>query len=127
MRTQSRLPRRLGVVAGLSAIAAMGMIMAGCAKEEEKAPETSTTTSSNDCSPRGCRCKPPPCWPNVVSTAPAGYTVASDPAAIVVTSSPRLGWYAITRALIRPGLASACVATATVSSSDPSSTTITSI
>ena len=46
MRTQSRLPRRLGTVAGLSAIAAMGMIMAGCAKEEEKAPETSTTTTT---------------------------------------------------------------------------------
>jgi hypothetical protein len=46
MRTQSRLPRRLGTVAGLSAIAAIGMIMAGCAEEEEKAPETSTTTTT---------------------------------------------------------------------------------
>jgi PBP1b-binding outer membrane lipoprotein LpoB len=51
MRTQSRLPRRLGTVAGLSAIAAMGMIMAGCAKEEEKAPETSTTTTTTTTSP----------------------------------------------------------------------------
>jgi type IV secretory pathway VirB10-like protein len=46
MRTQSRLPKRLAAVAGLSAIAAMGMITAGCAKEEEKAPETSTTTTT---------------------------------------------------------------------------------
>jgi type IV secretory pathway VirB10-like protein len=46
MRTQSRLPRRLAMVAGLSAVAAMGMITAGCAKEEEKAPETSTTTTT---------------------------------------------------------------------------------
>ncbi|RDH74193.1 hypothetical protein DVS77_33050 [Mycolicibacterium moriokaense] len=46
MRTQSRLPRRLGVVAGLSAIAAMGLITAGCAKQEQKAPETSTTTTT---------------------------------------------------------------------------------
>lgn len=46
MRTQSRLPRRLTIVAGMGAIAAMGMIAAGCAKEEEKAPETSTTTTT---------------------------------------------------------------------------------
>jgi hypothetical protein len=51
MRTQSRLPRRLGTVAGLSAIAAMGMIMAGCAAEEEEAPETSTTTTTTTTSP----------------------------------------------------------------------------
>ena len=46
MRTQSRLPHRIAAVAGLGAIAAMGMITAGCAKEEEKAPETSTTTTT---------------------------------------------------------------------------------
>ena len=46
MRTQGRLPRRLAMVAGLSAVAAMGMITAGCAKEEQKAPETSTTTTT---------------------------------------------------------------------------------
>jgi type IV secretory pathway VirB10-like protein len=51
MRTQSRLPKRLAAVAGLSAIAAMGMITAGCAKEEEKAPETSTTTTTTTTSP----------------------------------------------------------------------------
>jgi len=35
------------MVAGLGAVAAMGMITAGCAKEEEKAPETSTTTTTS--------------------------------------------------------------------------------
>jgi hypothetical protein len=45
MGTQSRLPRRLSAVAGLGAIAAMGVITAGCAGEE-KAPETSTTTTT---------------------------------------------------------------------------------
>jgi hypothetical protein len=45
MGTQSRLPRRLSAVAGLGAIAAMGIITAGCAGEE-KAPETSTTTTT---------------------------------------------------------------------------------
>jgi hypothetical protein len=45
MATQRRLPHRLAAVAGLGAIAAMGMISAGCAKEE-KAPETSTTTTT---------------------------------------------------------------------------------
>jgi len=47
MRAQSRLPRRFAIVAGLGAVAAMGMITAGCAKEEEKAPETSTTTTTS--------------------------------------------------------------------------------
>ncbi len=47
MRTRSRLPRRLAVVAGLGAVAAMGLITAGCSKEEEKAPETSTTTTTS--------------------------------------------------------------------------------
>ena len=51
MRTQSRLPRRIAMVAGLSAVAAMGMITAGCAKEEEKAPETSTTTTTTTTAP----------------------------------------------------------------------------
>jgi hypothetical protein len=46
MRTQSRLPQQLAAVAGLSAFVAMGMITAGCAKEEQKAPETSTTTTT---------------------------------------------------------------------------------
>ena len=45
MVTQSRLPRRLSVVAGLAAIIAMGTITAGCAGKE-KAPETSTTTTT---------------------------------------------------------------------------------
>jgi hypothetical protein len=45
MRTQSRLPRRIVAVAGLGAIATMGVITAGCAGKE-KAPETSTTTTT---------------------------------------------------------------------------------
>jgi hypothetical protein len=45
MASQRRLPNRIGVVAGLGAIAAMGMITAGCAGKE-KAPETSTTTTT---------------------------------------------------------------------------------
>jgi len=50
MRTQRRLPRRLAAVAGLGAVAAMGMITAGCAGEE-KAPETPTTTTTTTTSP----------------------------------------------------------------------------
>lgn len=45
MRAQSRLPRRIAAVAGLGAIATIGMITAGCAGKE-KAPETSTTTTT---------------------------------------------------------------------------------
>ncbi len=45
MRTQTRLPRRIAAVAGLGAIATMGVITAGCAGKE-KAPETSTTTTT---------------------------------------------------------------------------------
>lgn len=50
MRTERRLPRRFAAVAGLGAIAAMGMITAGCAGEEE-APETSTTTTTTTTTP----------------------------------------------------------------------------
>jgi hypothetical protein len=50
MSTQSRLLRRASAVAGLGAIAAMGLITAGCAGEE-KAPETSTTTTTTTTSP----------------------------------------------------------------------------
>jgi hypothetical protein len=50
MRTQSRLPHRLSAVAGLGAIAVMGMFTAGCAGEE-KAPETSTTTTTTTTTP----------------------------------------------------------------------------
>jgi hypothetical protein len=46
MGTQSRLPRRISAVAGLGAVLAMGLIVAGCAKEEQKAPETSSTTTT---------------------------------------------------------------------------------
>ena len=41
MTTQNRLLRRVSTVAGIAAIAAMGAFTASCAKEEEKAPETS--------------------------------------------------------------------------------------
>jgi type IV secretory pathway VirB10-like protein len=46
MGSHSSLPRRISAVAGLGAVLAMGMIAAGCAKEEQKAPETSTTTTT---------------------------------------------------------------------------------
>lgn len=46
MTTQSRLLRRLSTVAGIGAIAAMGVFTASCAKEEEKVPETTTTTTT---------------------------------------------------------------------------------
>jgi hypothetical protein len=45
MTTQNRLLRRVSLVAGISAVAAMGFL-ASCAKEEEQAPETSTTTTT---------------------------------------------------------------------------------
>ncbi len=46
MTTQTRLLRKVPVVAGMAAIAAMTVFTASCAKEEEKAPETTTTTTT---------------------------------------------------------------------------------
>src|SRR6478735_890064 len=74
MRTQSRLPHRLGGVAGLSAIAAMGMIMAGCAKEEEKAPETSTTTTTTTTTSPAAPPSPTEKAPRIDPNAPNQFT-----------------------------------------------------
>lgn len=74
MRTQSRLPRRLGVVAGLGAIAAMGMITAGCAKEEEKAPETSTTTTTTTTTSPAAPVSPTEKAPRIDPNAPNQFT-----------------------------------------------------
>ena len=74
MRTQSRLPRRLAAVAGLSAIAAMGMITAGCAKEEEKAPETSTTTTTSTTTSPAAPVSPTEKAPRIEPNAPNLFT-----------------------------------------------------
>jgi len=74
MRTQSRLPRRLAVVAGLGAIAAMGMITAGCAKEEEKAPETSTTTTTSTTTSPAAPVSPTEKAPRIEPNAPNLFT-----------------------------------------------------
>ena len=74
MRTQSRLPRRLAAVAGLGAIAAMGMITAGCAKEEEKAPETSTTTTTTTTTSPAAPVSPTEKAPRIDPQAPNSFT-----------------------------------------------------
>lgn len=74
MRTQSRLPRRLAAVAGLGAIAAMGMITAGCAKEEEKAPETSTTTTTSTTTSPAAPVSPTEKAPRIEPNAPNLFT-----------------------------------------------------
>lgn len=74
MRTHSRLPRRLGAVAGLSAIAAMGMITAGCATEEEKAPETSTTTTTSTTTSPAAPVTPTEKAPRIEPNAPNLFT-----------------------------------------------------
>jgi hypothetical protein len=74
MRTQSRLPRRLATVAGLGAIAAMGMITAGCAKEEEKAPETSTTTTTSTTTSPAAPVSPTEKAPRIEPNAPNLFT-----------------------------------------------------
>ena len=74
MRTEGRLPRRLAVVAGLSVIAAMGMITAGCAKEEEKAPETSTTTTTSTTTSPAAPVSPTEKAPRIEPNAPNLFT-----------------------------------------------------
>ncbi len=74
MRTQSRLPRRLAMVAGLGAVAAMGMITAGCAKEEEKAPETSTTTTTTTTTSPAAPVSPTEKAPRIDPQAPNLFT-----------------------------------------------------
>ena len=88
MRTQSRLPRRLGVVAGLSAIAAMGMITAGCAKEEEKAPETSTTTTTSTTTSPAAPVSPTEKAPRIEPNAPNLFTPPGPGTATFAGSSP---------------------------------------
>ncbi|OBI84034.1 hypothetical protein [Mycobacterium sp. E740] len=46
MTTQTGLLRRVPAVAGLTAVLAMGAFTVSCSKEEEKAPETSTTITT---------------------------------------------------------------------------------
>ena len=74
MRTQSRLPLRLSAVAGLGAIVAMGMIIAGCAKEEEKAPETSTTTTTTTTPSPAAPVSPTEKAPRIDPQAPNQFT-----------------------------------------------------
>ncbi len=74
MRTQSRLPLRLSAVAGLGAIVAMGMIVAGCAKEEEKAPETSTTTTTTTTPSSAAPVSPTEKAPRIDPQAPNQFT-----------------------------------------------------
>ncbi|HEV7852155.1 MAG TPA: hypothetical protein VGP27_12510 [Mycobacterium sp.] len=74
MRTQSRLPRHLAAVAGLSALAAMGMITAGCAKEQQKAPETSTTTTTTTTTSPAAPVSPTEKAPRIDPQAPNQFT-----------------------------------------------------
>jgi type IV secretory pathway VirB10-like protein len=90
MGTQSRLPRRLAAVAGLSAIAAMGMITAGCAKEEEKAPETSTTTTTSTTTSPSAPVSPTEKAPRIDPQAPNLFT-PTNPAPPPQTALPGQG------------------------------------
>ena len=85
MRTQSRLPHPISAVAGRSAIAAMGMITAGCAKEEEKAPETSTTTTTTTTTSPAAPPSPTEKAPRIDPNAPNQFTppVVAPPASQV--------------------------------------------
>jgi type IV secretory pathway VirB10-like protein len=74
MRTQSRLPLRFSAVAGLGAIVAMGMIVAGCSKEEEKAPETSTTTTTTTTPSSAAPVSPTEKAPRIDPQAPNQFT-----------------------------------------------------
>jgi hypothetical protein len=74
MRTQSRLPRRLAAVAGLSAVVAMGMMTAGCAKQEQKAPETSTTTTTTTTTSPAAPVSPTEKAPRIDPQAPNQFT-----------------------------------------------------
>ena len=73
MATRSRLPRRLSAVAGLGAIAAMGLITAGCAGEE-KAPETSTTTTTTTTTSPPAPVSPTEKAPRIDPQAPNQFT-----------------------------------------------------
>jgi hypothetical protein len=73
MGTERRLPRRIAAVAGLSAIAAMGMISAGCAKQE-KAPETSTTTTTTTTTSPAAPVSPTEKAPQINPQAPNSFT-----------------------------------------------------
>ena len=74
MGTQSRLPLRRSAVAGLGAIVAMGMIVAGCAKQEEKAPETSTTTTTTTTPSSAAPVSPTEKAPRIDPQAPNQFT-----------------------------------------------------
>jgi hypothetical protein len=73
MGTQRRLPRRIAAVAGLGAIAAMGVITAGCAGEE-KAPETSTTTTTTTTTSPPAPVSPTEKAPRINPQAPNQFT-----------------------------------------------------
>ena len=73
MSTQGRLLRRVSAVAGLGAIAAMGLITAGCAGEE-KAPETSTTTTTTTTTSPPAPVSPTEKAPRIDPQAPNQFT-----------------------------------------------------
>jgi hypothetical protein len=71
--TRNRLPHRLSAVAGLGALAAMGLIPAGCAGEE-KAPETSTTTTTTTTTSPPAPVSPTEKAPRIDPQAPNQFT-----------------------------------------------------
>ncbi len=68
----SRLARRLAAVAGGVAIVTMVGVTASCAKEEQKAPETSTTTTTTATTPATTSPAAPPAAPSEKSINPTG-------------------------------------------------------
>ncbi len=77
--TSGRLARRLALVAGGSAIIAMGTLTAGCGGKEAPAPSSTTTTTTTSVSPTEKQVNPtggnsftPPVYAPPAPTAPPG-------------------------------------------------------
>jgi hypothetical protein len=77
--TSGRLARRLALVAGGSAIIAMGALTAGCGGKEAPAPSSTTTTTTTSVSPTEKQVNPtggnsftPPVYAPPAPTAPPG-------------------------------------------------------
>jgi len=77
--TSGRLARRLALVAGGSAIIAMGALTAGCGGKEAPAPSSTTTTTTTSVSPTEKQVNPtggnsftPPGYAPPAPTAPPG-------------------------------------------------------
>jgi hypothetical protein len=79
--------RRLAVISGVSAVIVMGAITAGCAKEEKKAPETTTPTTTTATTPATTGAGAPPA-PTEKSINPTGGNLFTPP--VQATPAPNV-------------------------------------